>query len=209
MKSIELDYTKRCAGEPTKGHNRWHPDIPPAVEAVPGEEVVLQPRHALDGEVTPSSKSADMGNVNLSLIHPLTGPVYVQGAEPGDLLEAWGGVPDHLQADFGRWLRQSDEAHKEQAAEAGISLDSGPGAARAAVAQLDANTLFDRGVIIAGNPESCIKNIKMYQDIGVDEIMMIIQTETIPHERVMESLELFGKEVILAFGEVATTAVAG
>ena len=87
MKSIELDYTKRCAGEPTKGHNRWHPDIPPALEAIPGEEVVLQTRHALDGEVTPSSQSADLGNVNLNLVHPLTGPVYVQGAEPGDMLE--------------------------------------------------------------------------------------------------------------------------
>ncbi|MCH8349751.1 MAG: LLM class flavin-dependent oxidoreductase [Chloroflexi bacterium] len=116
-----------------------------------------------------------------------------------ELLEAWGGVPDHLQADFGRWLRQSDDAHKEQAAEAGISLDSGPGAARAAIAELDANTLFDRGVIIAGNPESCIKNVKMYEDIGVDQCMLIMQTETIPHERVMESIELFGKEVIPAF----------
>ena len=87
MKSIELDYTKRCADEPTKGHNRWHPDIPPAVEVEPGEEVVMQTRNAFDGEVTPSSSAADVGNVNLRLVHPLTGPVYVQGAEPGDLLE--------------------------------------------------------------------------------------------------------------------------
>ena len=43
------------------------------------------------------------------------------------LLESWGGVPDHLKADFGRWLRQSDDAHQEQAAQVGISLDSGPG----------------------------------------------------------------------------------
>jgi alkanesulfonate monooxygenase SsuD/methylene tetrahydromethanopterin reductase-like flavin-dependent oxidoreductase (luciferase family) len=114
-------------------------------------------------------------------------------------LEAWGGVPDDLNADFSRWLRQSDDAHKAQAAEAGLSLDAGPGAARAAVAQLDANVLADRGVIIAGNPESCIKTIKMYEDIGVDQVMMIMQTETISHEQVMESLELFGKEVIPAF----------
>ena len=126
---------------------------------------------------------------------------YIQGRIGAyeELLEAWGGVPDHLQADFGRWLRQSDEAHQTQAAEAGISLDSGPGAARAAVAQLDANTLSDRGVIIAGNPESCIKTVQMYEDIGVDQCMLIMQTETIPHERVMESIELFGKEVIPAF----------
>ena len=116
-----------------------------------------------------------------------------------ELLEAWGGVPDHLKADFGRWLRQSDEDHQSQAAEAGISLDSGPGAARAAIAQLDANTLSDRGVIIAGDPESCIKTVQMYEDIGVDQVMLIMQTETISHERVMESIELFGKEVIPAF----------
>ena len=38
-----------------------------------------------------------------------------------ELLQAWGGVPDHLQSDFGRWLRQSDEAHQEQAEKAGLS----------------------------------------------------------------------------------------
>ena len=123
-----------------------------------------------------------------------------------ELLEAWGGVPDHLQADFGRWLRQSDDAHKEQAAQAGISLDSGPGAARAAVAQLDANTLADRGVIIAGDPQSCIKAVKMYEDIGVDQVMLIMQTETIPHQKVMGSIELFGKQVIPAFSQAKVVA---
>ncbi len=115
-----------------------------------------------------------------------------------ELLEAWGGVPENLQADFGRWLRQSDDAHKKQAVEAGLSLDSGPGAARAAVAQLDANTLADRGVIIAGDPASCIAAVKMYEDIGVDQVMLIMQTETIPHDKVMGSIELFGKQVIPA-----------
>ena len=116
-----------------------------------------------------------------------------------ELLEAWGGVPDHLQADFGRWLRQSDEAHRAQAEQSGISLDAGPGAARAAIAQLDANTLADRGVIIAGDPDSCAAAVQMYEDIGVDQVMMIMQTETIPHEKVMSSIELFGKEVIPRF----------
>ncbi len=135
---------------------------------------------------------------------------YIQGRISAyeELLEAWGGVPDHLKADFGRWLRQSDEAHQEQASQAGISLDSGPGAARAAIAQLDANILSDRGVIIAGNPESCIKIVKMYEDIGVDQVIMIMQTETVPHERVMESLELFGRQVIPAFRKTEKTVAA-
>ena len=135
---------------------------------------------------------------------------YIQGRINAyeELLEAWGGVPDDLNADFSRWLRQSDDAHKQQAEEAGLSLDSGPGAARAAIAQLDANVLSDRGVIIAGNPESCIKTVQMYEDIGVDQVMMIMQTETISHDKVMESMELFGREVIPAFRK-AETPVAG
>jgi alkanesulfonate monooxygenase SsuD/methylene tetrahydromethanopterin reductase-like flavin-dependent oxidoreductase (luciferase family) len=116
-----------------------------------------------------------------------------------ELLESWGGVPDHLKADFGRWLRQSDEAHKEQAQQVGISLDSGPGAARAAFAQMDADTLCERGIIIGGDPDSCIRGVQLYEQAGVDQVMMIMQTETIPHEKAMRSIELFGKHVIPAF----------
>ena len=38
-----------------------------------------------------------------------------------------------------------------------------------------------------------------YEDIVVDQVMLIMQTETIPHDKVMESIELYGKEVIPAF----------
>jgi alkanesulfonate monooxygenase SsuD/methylene tetrahydromethanopterin reductase-like flavin-dependent oxidoreductase (luciferase family) len=128
-----------------------------------------------------------------------------------DLLASWGGVPDHLKADFGRWLRQADEDHKKQALEAGISLDSGPGAARAAFAQMDANTLCDRGIIIAGDPESCIKGVQLYEEAGVDQIITIMQTETIAHDKAMRSIEMFGKYVIpacrgAAKGSAATAA---
>jgi alkanesulfonate monooxygenase SsuD/methylene tetrahydromethanopterin reductase-like flavin-dependent oxidoreductase (luciferase family) len=115
-----------------------------------------------------------------------------------ELIESWGGVPDLLKADFGRWLRQSDDAHKAQAQQAGISLDSGPGAARAAFAQMDADTLCDRGIIIAGDPDSCIKGVQLYEDAGVDQVILIMQTETIPHEKVLQSIEMFGKHVIPA-----------
>jgi alkanesulfonate monooxygenase SsuD/methylene tetrahydromethanopterin reductase-like flavin-dependent oxidoreductase (luciferase family) len=125
-----------------------------------------------------------------------------------ELLEAWGGVPDHLKADFGRWLRQSDEAHKEQARQVGISLDSGPGAARAAFAQMDADTLCERGIIIAGDPDSCARGVQLYEQAGVDQVIMIMQTETIPHDKAMRSIEMFGKYVIPAFRQAEKTAAA-
>jgi alkanesulfonate monooxygenase SsuD/methylene tetrahydromethanopterin reductase-like flavin-dependent oxidoreductase (luciferase family) len=66
---------------------------------------------------------------------------------------------------------------------------------------MDADTLCDRGVIIAGDPESCIKGVQLYEDIGVDQVILIMQTETVPHERVLQSIELFGKHVLPAFGK--------
>ena len=87
MQTIEVDLSKPCASEPTKGHNRWHPDIPPVVEADPGEEVVMTTRDALDGQIHSGTTDADLTSVDLGLVHPLTGPVYVKGAEAGDLLQ--------------------------------------------------------------------------------------------------------------------------
>jgi alkanesulfonate monooxygenase SsuD/methylene tetrahydromethanopterin reductase-like flavin-dependent oxidoreductase (luciferase family) len=107
-------------------------------------------------------------------------------------------VPDHLRADFGRWLRQSDDAHKAQAAQVGISLDSGPGAARAAFGQMDPDTLCERGIIIAGDPDSCVKGVRLYEQARADEVILIMQTETIPHEQPLSSIEMFGKHVIPA-----------
>ena len=86
----------------------------------------------------------------------------------------------------------------------GISIDAGPEAARAAIGMMDADTLCDRGAIIGGDPESCIRTIKQFEDIGVDQLTMLIQTETVPHEQVVKSLEMFGKHVLPAFRQPAS-----
>ena len=87
MKSVEIDRTKRLKEEPAKGHNRWHPDIPPILEVDPGEEVVLETRDASDCQIQPGMTPADLENLDAKVAHPLTGPVYIKGAVPGDLLE--------------------------------------------------------------------------------------------------------------------------
>ena len=84
---VRVDYTKTLQEEPGTGHNRWHPDIPPVVTCDPGDEVVLQTRDAFDGQMGPEATLETVGAPNLNVVHPLTGPVYVNGAEPGDLLE--------------------------------------------------------------------------------------------------------------------------
>lgn len=84
---VKIDRSKSLAQEPSSGHNRWHEDIPPIVKVEPGDQVVLPTRDALDGQLTPASTAEDVGRVDLGPAHALTGPVYVEGAEPGDLLE--------------------------------------------------------------------------------------------------------------------------
>ena len=87
MKSVDIDRTKQLKDQPHTGHNRWHPEIPPIVEAEEGEAVVLQTRDALDGQLNPRTTEADFANLEPGYIHPLAGPVLVKGAQPGDLLE--------------------------------------------------------------------------------------------------------------------------
>jgi len=84
---VRIDASKPLKAEPHTGHNRWHPEIPPILRVDPGDEVILETRDALDGQLTPDSTSEDVARANLNLVHPLTGPVYVNGSEPGDLLE--------------------------------------------------------------------------------------------------------------------------
>ena len=84
---IRIDRNKPLRDEPHTGHNRWHPDIPPALRVDPGDTVTLETRDAFDGAITPDTMAPDLDHADLNVVHPLTGPVFINGAEPGDLLE--------------------------------------------------------------------------------------------------------------------------
>ena len=87
MHAIRIDRSKRLGAEPRSGHNRYHPDIAPALEVGEGEEVILETRDSCDGQVGPHTTAGDLAELDSSLVHPLTGPVFVKGAEPGDMIE--------------------------------------------------------------------------------------------------------------------------
>ena len=86
-KGISIDRKKRLREEPHTGHNRWHPDIPAVIEVEPGEEVTLETRDANDLQIGPKTTVKDLEKLERTVAHPLTGPVWVKGAKPGDLLE--------------------------------------------------------------------------------------------------------------------------
>jgi len=67
-------------------HNRWHPAIRPAATANPGDTVIFETRDALDNPFNRNSTPATVAAANLNLVHPLTGPLFVRGAQRGDVL---------------------------------------------------------------------------------------------------------------------------
>lgn len=85
---IRVDTSKTLAQQPEVGHNRWHPDIAPVLSCRPGEEVAVETLDALDGQAGREATLEALGAPDLSVVHPLTGPVHIEGTEPGDLLEA-------------------------------------------------------------------------------------------------------------------------
>ena len=68
----------------------------------------------------------------------------------------------------------------------------------------------------AGNPDSCIKALERFEQLGVDLILCFMEMGRVPHPKTMESIKLFGKYVIPYFkgrtswntAQVQTTATA-
>ncbi len=68
--------------------NRLHPDIPMAARVRPGATFVLHTRNASDFNLDPSAAPDPRAGADaIPTVHPLTGPVYIEGAEPGDILK--------------------------------------------------------------------------------------------------------------------------
>src|SRR6266699_3100578 len=70
----------------TQPHAFWDNSYPARLRIQPGDTVVFETLEASAGQVGSDSVSEVVRNLNFDLIHPLTGPVYVEGAEPGDAL---------------------------------------------------------------------------------------------------------------------------
>ena len=67
-------------------HNRWSATIPPVLTVPSGAVVELHTKEASDGQITESTGVDDLADIDFGLIHALTGPIYVEGATPGDVL---------------------------------------------------------------------------------------------------------------------------
>ncbi|KIM37843.1 hypothetical protein M413DRAFT_20149 [Hebeloma cylindrosporum] len=67
-------------------HNRWHPDIPPIATVKPGQTFKIECVDWTGAQIGNNDTSDDVKNVDLTKVHNLSGPIAVEGAEPGDCL---------------------------------------------------------------------------------------------------------------------------
>lgn len=83
---FKVDLNKSMDKQDIPGHNRWHPDIPAAFAVDPGESFRMECLEWTDGQIKNNDDPSDIRKVILERVHVLSGPVYVNGVEPGDLL---------------------------------------------------------------------------------------------------------------------------
>ncbi len=91
--------------EPT--HSIWDRSLEPRLHIAPGDEVQISCVDASGSQVRPGMSTADYLNIDRTRIHALTGPIWIDGAEPGDVLQVdvlstshkgwgWSGVVEGL-----------------------------------------------------------------------------------------------------------------
>jgi formamidase len=83
---FKVDLTKPMDQQELPGHNRWHPDIPAVVSVNPGEVFRIECKDWTDGQIKNNDSPDDVRDVDLTVVHVLSGPIWVNGAEPGDIL---------------------------------------------------------------------------------------------------------------------------
>ena len=67
-------------------HHFWDNSYEPRLEIEPGDTVLFECREASDRRVTPGITAEELATRERMPGHPLTGPVLIKGAQPGDVL---------------------------------------------------------------------------------------------------------------------------
>lgn len=79
-------------------HSVWNPALSPALSAEPGTVITFSVHEASGDQLHPESTRDDVAQLDFSRVNPVTGPVAIVGAEPGDAL-----VLDILAVDVHPW----------------------------------------------------------------------------------------------------------
>lgn len=68
-------------------HKTWNRKQKPLLFIKPGDQVTISSPDASNGEITRTSTTVDIAKIDYRQLDPLVGPIYIEGASPGDALE--------------------------------------------------------------------------------------------------------------------------
>lgn len=68
-------------------HHGWNNAFSPCLKIAPGEVVHFETLDASSGQLSRTSGDSDLGKLDLAFVNPVTGPIFVDGAKPGDALK--------------------------------------------------------------------------------------------------------------------------
>ncbi|HTY48490.1 MAG TPA: acetamidase/formamidase family protein [Steroidobacteraceae bacterium] len=68
-------------------HLDWNNARAPALRIAPGDTVDFRDMDAMCGQITAQSRVEALSSLDFGRVNPISGPVYVDGAEPGDTLK--------------------------------------------------------------------------------------------------------------------------
>ncbi len=68
-------------------HFGWDNALEPIDTVAPGTTITFECKDASAGQITPNSSVADVDTLDFALVNPVTGPIYIDGAQPGDVVK--------------------------------------------------------------------------------------------------------------------------
>lgn len=90
--------SKRMHLKRTQTHGVWDNSITPAIRIAPGDTITVELENASGGQLTATSDVSALASLAFERINPVTGPIFVEGAKPGDAL-----VVEILELDVDTW----------------------------------------------------------------------------------------------------------
>lgn len=84
IEKVTISKTHYC---PKETHNRWNNEIDPILKIETGDTVVFEFSDVSDFQINPDATVDALKSLDFRIMHPVMGPIYIEGAEPGDILE--------------------------------------------------------------------------------------------------------------------------
>jgi formamidase len=82
----------------TQTHGVWDRSLAPILRVAPGDTVVVEMQNASGGQLRANSTASELTTLDFARVNPVTGPIFVEGAKPGDAL-----VVEILELDVDAW----------------------------------------------------------------------------------------------------------